>query len=101
MRQYTVSEKVAVCWAEPPVAVTVTVDVTGGGSDTMEEAAAQPLSRLSPATLTANSNIIRQRRRSFHPKQQSATASADPGNSGQPLRWSAAAVAEVVTVNVV
>src|ERR1035441_6466665 len=78
MCQFTVSEKVAVCWAEPAVAVTVTVDVTGGGSITMGEAAPQPLSRLSPAMLTANSISICQRRRLFHPKQQSATARADP-----------------------
>lgn len=101
MRQFTVSEKVAVCRAEPPVAVTVTVEVTGGGSITMGEAAPQPLSTLNPATLTARSRSICNLRRLLQAKQQSATASAEPGNSGLGLRWKAAVVAEVLTVNVV
>jgi hypothetical protein len=46
MRQYTVSEKIAVCESDPNEAVTVTVEVTGWKEVTMEEDPPQPLSRL-------------------------------------------------------
>lgn len=42
----------------------------------------QPFSRESPATLISISNRNCTRLRFFQPKQQSATASTDPGNSG-------------------
>jgi hypothetical protein len=59
------------------------------------------LSKLKPAMPTASSNIICKRRRFFHPKQQKATARAEPGNSGLELRCRAAVVATVFTVSTV
>ena len=101
MRQFTVSMRVVVWDSDPEVAATVTVDMTGGGEDTTEDAPPQPLSRLRPATLSKSSTNICKRRRLFQPKQHSATARTDPGKSGRELRWSAAVVAAVVTVSVV
>ena len=95
-----VSEKVAVCDSDPDVAVTVTVDVTGSDEVTTGEAP-QPLSRPIPTTLTASSKSIGKRRRFFQPRQQSATARAEPGKSGLLFRWSAADAAAVVTVSAV
>jgi hypothetical protein len=102
MCQFTVSVKVVVCVSDPEVAVTVTVDETGGGVDTALEAPLQPLSAVRPAALVvASSNSVSKRLRRFQPKQQKATANTEPGKSGLESRCSAAAVAAVVTVSVV
>jgi hypothetical protein len=101
MLQFTVSVKVVVFVSDPEVALTVTVDETGGGVDIAEELPPQPLSRLSPTTLTASNNSICKRRRFLHPRQHSATANIDPGSSGRPLLWSSAVVESVDTVSVV
>ena len=103
MRQFTVSEKVVVCCSDPAVAVTVTVEVTGGGveDDPPVECPPQPESRLRPATPTASSTNVCNRRRLPKPKQHSATARVEYGSSGLVSRWRVAVVAEVVTVSVV
>ena len=56
---------------------------------------------LKPARLIASSKSICNRRRFLQPKQQKATAKAEPGINGNELRRSAAELAEVVTVSVV
>jgi hypothetical protein len=98
--QFVISVKLVLCAIDPPVAVTVTVEVTGGGSDTVP-AELQPPSRPIPATLSASSRSIGKRRRFFHPMKQNAAAKADAGISGLELRRKAAEEAAVVTVSVV
>ena len=96
--QFTVSSRVVECCNVPAVAVTVMVEVTGGGE--VDFPLPHPVSRLAHPTLTASSKSRSKRRRFFNPKQHAATASAAPGNSVLPCR-TAAAVEEVATFIVV
>lgn len=91
---------------DPDVPVTVTVVVTGVVVLVVvvlvDEPPPQPVTRLSPITLTASKSISCMLRRFLKPsKQQNATASVDVGISGLGLRRNSAVVAAVVTVSFV
>ena len=98
----TVREKVVVfCnWVAPDPEVPVTVIVDTTGVLEVEELPPQPVKRLSPITPTASSSISCILRRFFQPKKLNAIASADAGNSGLELRWTAAVSPLVLTVSV-
>jgi hypothetical protein len=93
-----VSEIVIVCESAPDVAVTVTVEVTGGAVDDPDDPPPQPLRRFKPAALSARSSSTCSRRRFLIPNPQSAMAKADSGSTGNPLRRSCAVAADVVIV---
>lgn len=90
-----------VCDSEPEVAVTVMVEVTGEEPPPPGDPAPHPVSRPMPAKLTASSKSTGRLRRFLQTRQHNAIARADPGSNGRLLRWSAAVVAAVLTVNVV
>jgi hypothetical protein len=96
-----VSEIVIVCESAPDVAVTVTVELTGGAFDDPDEPPPQPLRMSKPAALSARSNSTCSRRRFLNPNPQSATAKADSGSIGNPLGRFCAVAAEVVMVTAV
>jgi hypothetical protein len=61
----------------------------------------QPLIRLRAKPNTASSTSIRKRRRFQQPRQHAETTRAEPGSSGQELRWSAWVLVEAEKVSVV
>lgn len=94
------------CCNAPEVPVTVTGVETLAAVAELETKLAppQPFSMESPATLISNTNQNCRRRRFFQLKQQSATASTDPGKSGLGLRFEAEVpevFAVIATVSVV
>jgi hypothetical protein len=93
-----VSEKVVVGCREPSVAIRVTVDVVPGTGSTSEP---QPVHMLSPAPMIPASISIRAPRRFLHPKQQNASAIAEPGSEVLELWLSAVFSAAVAIVSVV
>jgi hypothetical protein len=82
----TVSVKLVVGCREPLVAMTVTVDAVAcpAACGLAQTPRLQPVHRLSPRTTIASMSICKPRR-FFQPMQQTAIASAEPGNSGLEL----------------
>ena len=95
------SENVVVCCSGPAVAVTVTIEVTGGVVLEDDDLPPQPVNRLSPITLTSSRRSSCKSRLFFQAKKQSTQAKVAAGNNGLEVRRTTAVVAEVVTVSVV
>lgn len=93
----------AVCTSDPEVAVTVTVEITGGGGDDLlpEDPPLHPLSKPNPATLTPSSNTSCTLLLFRNPMKKSTPASAASGKSGCRFLCKLADVVAVVTVKVV
>jgi hypothetical protein len=95
----TVSVTVAVCAIDPEVAVTVTVETTGGGVEFDDEL--HPLKTAKLAPMKASNAKYRKARRRFHARRHVPKARVVAGRKGVGLDCEAAEVVPAAMVSVV
>jgi hypothetical protein len=95
-----VSERKALCWRVPDVAVMLTVEVTGVGVNPLPLVPApQPETSPSPVKITASSNRSCKPRRLLQPKRHRAALSAVIASNGRELGRKAALCALALNVS--